>query len=130
MELAADGFFDFFFGALIVLRKLFYRITRFVALRDHFGCQSGTDNYGSARGKRGIDHGVNARGVIVGHTTNQWGENAYMVEMTNDKGVLFVDWMKTGTIPAGAIAETNKQRHFKWNIEHHFVADDSTQMGS
>ena len=77
-----------------------------------------------------VGFGVNARGVIVGHTTNQWGENAYMVEMTNDKGVLFVDWMKTGTIPAGAIAETNKQRHFKWNIEHHFVADDSAPMGS
>lgn len=72
-----------------------------------------------------VGFGVNARGVIVGYTTNEWGEDAYEVEMTKDTRVLFVEWMRTGIIPDEAIAETKQECHFKWNIEHHFVPDNS-----
>lgn len=77
------------------------------------------------RARNIFGYGVNARGVISAHTADRWGDNAYEVIMDHEINVDWFKWMRTGKLPDKAVTVTEKQIHFKWNIEHQFVPDDS-----
>lgn len=89
---------------------------------DHNGCFIFKKDANIAlKSKRRFGYGIRPIGKIIGYEKDEkTGENFYIVEMENDAGGDFFEHVKTGYVPEGVQRKKEIQRHFKWNIEHHF----------
>jgi hypothetical protein len=66
-------------------------------------------------------YGVRPEGKIIGYTNG--GDivgDQYIIEMETDKNGDYLKWFKIRRIEGSPERVTEIQKHFKWNIEHHF----------
>ncbi len=68
------------------------------------------------KNRRIFGYGIRPEGKVLGYSET----GGYTIEMTKDATGNFFDWMKTGTVPEDTQRITVIEKHFKWNIEHHF----------
>lgn len=66
---------------------------------------------------RNFGYGVRPVGVVVGYTES----GGYQIQMEQDKDGDFFSWMNGCYLPSGKRL-SEKENHFKWNIEYHFKA--------
>lgn len=92
---------------------------------NHNGCFSySKETFITLKDRRYFGYGTRPVGRVIGHQND--GQDFYVIEMETDvvdnwKEKDFDEYRRTGIIKSMPARKKEVQKHFKWNIEHHFV---------